>query len=150
VGTSSIASDGRAVWCPDSLIELFAALLAEQLRRDESSQLLAYAEYLTERALAGTSGCIDLEFDALDMPSKQLVARAAAAVAELVLHEPERLSVTALARLGLVGYERDVAAEHVVMMAEVVIALLRGEWRWSAADEQALPCHWLHRKHHDA
>ena len=148
--TSLVALNGKGFWSPDSLLEIFAHFLAEELAKLDTPWATSYTDHLQVQATAGLTGCIDFRLASLDEDAKKSVLRAAENVVVILRRKPRALSAQSLTMLNLGGgavFESDVDLEMLVKLKSVFHQLLSGDWHWSPEDDAALHTRWLDPAH---
>lgn len=146
MATSLITLNEKGFWAPDSLLEVFAYFVAEELEKSAVPGAREYARHLRAQATAGMSGCMDLRLSSLRKEEIDAVSTAAQEVVELMRQAPASLSAKRLTSLGLGGgsvFQSDVELYEVARLNSAFQMLLSGNWAWKPEDAEALPNHWL-------
>jgi hypothetical protein len=146
MATSFVSLYGKGFWSPDSLLEIFAHFLAQELGKSSLPWAQEYARHLQAQATVGMSGCFDFQLSSLRANALEVVSKAAETVVDALQRSPLALSASSLTALGLGGgavFERDVEFDKLAKLNTVFQQLLSGNWNWGPDDEATLHTRWL-------
>jgi hypothetical protein len=146
MATSFVEWQGHGFWAPDGLLEVWMILCSDALGKSASSEAREYSLRLRSIATAGMTGCIELGFDSLGEALREEVMRASVVAAQLCESDPAMLSAARLNFLGIGGEGaafQAVPVHHLERLSVMVIGLLRGRWKGTAADAESDPAAWL-------
>src|SRR5262245_7867780 len=101
--TSCVSLRGKGFWSPDSLLEVFAYFLAEELKKSSSLWAREYARNLQIQSTAGMIGCIEFQLETLSEEALHAVSHAAEIAVAALGRDPPTLSGVSLTALRLGG-----------------------------------------------
>ncbi|MFV8749551.1 hypothetical protein ACNOYE_03245 [Nannocystaceae bacterium ST9] len=101
---------------------------------------------MTEQATAGLIGCIDLQLDSIATDARAELLAVLPRIRRRIEEEPDLLAAVELNRRSFgsgTHFTDNVDPEQLSTPIDAMMCLIRGEWRWSAEDPEALPKYWL-------